>query len=73
MYNAVHSYVGPALAGIAAVTSQSRALAFLALVWSFHIAVDRGLGYGLKFQDRFTHTHLGQIGQSAPPPPKQTR
>ena len=68
MYNAVHTYTGPAAAGIAAVATSSRGLAFLALVWAFHIAVDRGLGYGLKFQDRFTHTHLGEIGHASTAP-----
>lgn len=31
--------------------------------WAFHVGVDRALGYGLKFRDRFTHTHLGEIGK----------
>ena len=62
-YNAVHSYVAPALLGVVAVVDGARWTAFLALVWAFHIAVDRLLGYGLKFQDRFTHTHLGEIGR----------
>lgn len=26
------------------------------------VAVDRALGYGLKLDERFTHTHLGRIG-----------
>ena len=25
--------------------------------------MDRLLGYGLKFTDRFTHTHLGEVGR----------
>ena len=62
-YNAVHSYVAPALLGVVAVVDGARWTAFLALLWAFHIAVDRLLGYGLKFQDRFTHTHLGEIGR----------
>ena len=28
-----------------------------------HSAMDRLLGYGLKFGDGFTHTHLGRIGK----------
>ena len=63
-YNAVHSYVGPAVVGVVAVASDERWAAFLALVWGFHIGVDRFLGYGLKFRDRFGHTHLGEIGRS---------
>ena len=63
-YNVVHSYVAPALLGLAAVIVDSRWPAFLALVWAFHIAVDRLLGYGLKFCDAFGHTHLGDIGRA---------
>jgi hypothetical protein len=61
-YNVVHSYLGPAALGVAALLGDARWTAFLALVWAFHIAVDRALGYGLKFCDRFAHTHLGEIG-----------
>ena len=62
-YNVVHSYLGPAALGAVAVVGEARWTGFLALAWAFHIAVDRMLGYGLKFTDRFTHTHLGEIGQ----------
>jgi hypothetical protein len=34
----------------------------LGLVWLAHIGVDRLLGYGLKYNDNFQHTHLGWIG-----------
>lgn len=62
-YNVVHSYIGPALVAVIGIVADARSALFLALVWGFHIAVDRLLGYGLKFQDRFTHTHLGDIGK----------
>ena len=59
-YDAVHSYLAAALA-VLAVTTGERWAAFAALLWAFHIGVDRLLGYGLKFQDRFAHTHLGEL------------
>jgi hypothetical protein len=31
----------------------------LALVWLAHVGLDRLLGMGLKYNDRFAHTHLG--------------
>jgi Domain of unknown function (DUF4260) len=37
--------------------------AFAGLLWVFHIAGDRVLGYGLKFASSFQDTHLGRIGQ----------
>jgi hypothetical protein len=61
-YNLGHSYAAPAVLVAVGWAADSRGALFLALVWAFHIAVDRLLGYGLKFTDRFTHTHLGEIG-----------
>jgi hypothetical protein len=66
-YNAVHSYIGPAGCGVVAVVTSSRNLAFVALVWAFHIGVDRLLGYGLKLRSHFTQTHLGSIGPARHP------
>lgn len=62
-YNIGHSYLGPAALLAITWAIDARWPAFVALTWAFHIAVDRLLGYGLKFTDRFTHTHLGEIGQ----------
>lgn len=63
IYNLAHAYVGPGLLGLVAVVADARWAAFVALLWAFHIGVDRTFGYGLKFPDRFTHTHLGEIGR----------
>ena len=62
-YNAGHSYLGPAALLTVGWMSDGRWPEFVALTWAFHIAVDRMLGYGLKFTDRFTHTHLGELGR----------
>ena len=35
------------------------------LVLLGHSSLDRVLGYGLKFADAFSHTHLGMIGRAA--------
>ena len=66
-YNAVHNYTVPALLFIAYVATESRGFAFVALAWAFHVAIDRALGYGLKFGDDFNHTHLGWIGGKRAP------
>ncbi|BDZ61341.1 hypothetical protein Lsed01_01158 [Demequina sediminis] len=72
VYNLVHSYWGPAaLAGWAiaigawgAPGSQTPVLV-VAAAWLFHVGVDRALGYGLKHDDDFQHTHLGWIGRAS--------
>ncbi|MFZ2964909.1 MAG: DUF4260 domain-containing protein [Rhodoglobus sp.] len=61
-YNLGHSYAIPVLLGLLGVLVVAPALGLVGLAWAFHIAVDRLLGYGLKFPDRFQHSHLGELG-----------
>jgi hypothetical protein len=65
-YNAVHDYLGPiVLFGVSAALALPAGLP-VALIWSAHIGSDRALGYGLKYSDGFTFTHLGRVGRQAP-------
>jgi hypothetical protein len=65
MYNAFH-HKGIALfiyvAGIYLVNFE---LEFVGLLLFGHSAFDRMLGYGLKYEDSFKHTHLGMIGRDS--------
>ena len=63
-YNIGHSYIGPAIVMMVYIPNHNKAWAFVALLWAFHIAVDRALGYGLKEVKGFEHTHLGLIGKA---------
>jgi hypothetical protein len=60
-YNVAHSYPVPAIVGVVAVASSSSLWEAVALIWFAHIGMDRALAYGLKYDDSFTHTHLGWI------------
>lgn len=61
-YNLVHSYIGPlALLGVSHFYPH---LLPFALIWVTHVAMDRALGYGLKYQTAFNDTHLGTIGRT---------
>jgi hypothetical protein len=63
LYNLTHVTPFPAaLIGIGWWQDRSLLIA-LGLVWLAHIGLDRMLGYGLKYDDQFQHTHLGQIGR----------
>jgi hypothetical protein len=62
-YNAIHNYAGPAASLALWLALDVQWLAVLGLAWGFHVAVDRALGYGLKHDDAFEHTHLGWIGR----------
>lgn len=35
----------------------------ISIIWIAHISMDRMLGFGLKFDSGFKHTHLGEIGK----------
>ena len=63
VYNAFHSYVGPAL--LAAVCLLAGLSTAVPLIWAAHIGFDRALGYGLKYASGFSDTHLGVIGRRA--------
>ena len=53
-YNALHRIWGPlALGLLAAAGPLPPALLVGALVWGFHIVLDRALGYGLRTSDGF--------------------
>lgn len=62
-YNLFHTYaVAAALAVIGIIAEHGLVLA-LALIWFAHIAMDRAVGYGLKYPEGFERTHLGPIGR----------
>jgi hypothetical protein len=67
IYNAGHSYVGPAALWLVAAVVGSPGTKAAALVWAAHIGMDRALGYGLKYPDSFRNTHLGRINLGESP------
>jgi hypothetical protein len=60
-YNAVHSYLLPALFMLIAVIGGSALGVQIALIWFAHIGMDRTLGYGLKYATAFKDTHMGKL------------
>ncbi len=58
VYNVAHNYILPALLGVAAWHWASPRTGQVAAVWFAHIALDRLLGYGLKFPEGFKPTHI---------------
>ena len=62
-YNAVHSYLAPALLAVLAYTFGLPSLWPLCLIWLAHIGMDRALGLGLKFPTAFRDPHLGTVGR----------
>jgi hypothetical protein len=63
VYNASHTYVGPAALTVWGILAEAPEPVAVALIWFAHIGMDRMLGYGLKRTTGFRDTHLGRIGR----------
>ncbi|HEY1063784.1 MAG TPA: DUF4260 domain-containing protein [Candidatus Saccharimonadales bacterium] len=63
VYNVGHSFIIPTLLTGLYVLNESDVILGLACLWFAHIGLDRALGYGLKHDSGFAHTHLGKIGK----------
>jgi Domain of unknown function (DUF4260) len=59
LYNVAHATLLPAVMLGIGYWQADRLVTALALIWLAHIGLDRLLGMGLKYDDRFAHTHLG--------------
>ena len=55
VYNAAHTYLGPFILFIFPATRP------YALIWGAHIALDRLLGFGLKYPTNFKDTHFQRL------------
>jgi Domain of unknown function (DUF4260) len=62
-YNSAHSYVGAVGCLTLALLFSEPSVLSVGLIWSAHIGFDRVLGYGLKYSEGFSFTHLGRIGR----------
>lgn len=63
-YNFVHHKALGIGIFVAGVLLASQPLQLTGLILFGHSSMDRVLGYGLKYEDSFQHTHLGMIGNS---------
>jgi len=63
VYNAAHSYLGPVALMTVGFAMAAPLILSLAMIWLAHIGIDRALGYGLKYSEGFSFTHLGRIGK----------
>lgn len=63
-YNFFHHQAVAIGVGITGVLLNIMELQLAGLLLFGHSAMDRALGYGLKYPDHFKHTHLGWIGKN---------
>ena len=67
VYNLGHWLLWPAVLLALGIPNDRVALIAAGSIWLAHIGMDRALGYGLKLEDGFSHTHLGIIGRPGRP------
>ncbi len=62
-YNLLHHRFIASLVAIYALSCGNEYWKLAAIILFAHISFDRALGYGLKYKDSFSNTHLGVIGK----------
>lgn len=60
VYNLAHAFILPGILLAFGATGSDLAID-LALIWGAHIAMDRAVGYGLKYPEGFKETHLSRL------------
>ena len=60
-YNLAHTAIGPAILAVLGIFVDWDLGITLALIWCAHIALDRAIGYGLKYSLAKGDTHLVRI------------
>jgi hypothetical protein len=63
-YNLGHSYFAPSLVILLFWQANNHQGLAIGVIWLGHIGFDRSLGYGLKYDSNFKHTHLGNLDKS---------
>jgi hypothetical protein len=61
LYNLAHTLTGPLVLFALACRAQHPIGLAISIIWAAHIAVDRMLGFGLKYPGEFKDTHLQHI------------
>ena len=67
-YNLVHTLTLPLALLFLSYLQHWPLAAYIALIWTAHIAFDRLLGYGLKYPTNFKDTHLQYLSHPEPKP-----
>lgn len=64
LYNLFHHFATAVVLFVAGKILGNLYMEVAGIIFFAHSALDRVLGYGLKFSDSFQHTHLGTIGKN---------
>ena len=61
IYNVGHTYLLPSILFLYSLSTSQETLIMLAIIWCAHIAIDRTLGFGLKYESDFKDTHMQKV------------
>ena len=61
LYNAFHTYIFPVSIMVFGIAARSEIAVEIGLIFTAHIAMDRSLGYGLKYVAGPKPTHLQKV------------
>ena len=61
LYNLIHHRGLAAMVALIGYEMYNKWVMLVGIILFAHIALDRIMGYGLKYEDSFYHTHLGMI------------
>jgi hypothetical protein len=61
IYNAIHTYLAPAVLAALGLLLGQPLILNIALIWLVHIGADRLFGFGLKYPTEFKDTHFGRV------------
>jgi hypothetical protein len=65
IYNLGHTYLLPASTAFYGWHAGRFLVLGIGLIWLAHVGMDRFVGYGLKYDDDFKHTHLSDLNSTA--------
>jgi hypothetical protein len=63
-YNLLHHKLIAIVIFLLGIYLSNNILQLAGIIMFAHSSMDRLFGYGLKYSDSFTHTHLGKIGRN---------
>lgn len=61
LYNAGHTYLLPSLTILYGWHYEHALVLAIGIIWISHVGFDRFAGYGLKYDNGFKYTHLGNL------------
>ncbi len=65
LYNLFHHKVLAIITLVFGFIQHNLVIMLVGTILFSHAALDRTMGYGLKYEDSFSNTHLGKIGKSS--------